>query len=77
VKDTNHDAHIRVFKKAIRVNGEIVEADIINLFGFTLQNILEWGENSIQDHPNYTFHELEQAFCKCFWTMKNDENIYM
>ncbi len=36
VKDTNLDAHIRMSKKAIKANGEIVEANIINLFGFTL-----------------------------------------
>jgi hypothetical protein len=28
VKDINLDAHIRVFKKAIKANGEIVEVDI-------------------------------------------------
>ncbi len=78
MKDTNPNAHIKFFKKAIGANGEIVEVNIINLFGFTLwDNILEWGENFIQDHPNCTFDELEQAFCKCFRTMKNDENIYM
>ncbi len=55
-----------------------MEVDIINLFGFTLRdNILEWGENFVQDHPNYTFDELEQAFYKCFRTMKNDEEVYM
>jgi hypothetical protein len=44
-----------------------MEADIINLFGFTLQNnILERVENFVQDHLNCTFDELEQAFCKCF-----------
>jgi hypothetical protein len=60
VKDIDHDAHIRVFKKIIKVNGETVEADIINLFGFTLwDNILEWDENFVQDHPNYIFEELE------------------
>ncbi len=36
VKDTDLDAHIKVFKKAIRANGETMEIDIINLFGFTL-----------------------------------------
>jgi hypothetical protein len=37
-----------------------MEADIINLFGFTSQaNILEWGEKFVQDHHNYTFDELE------------------
>jgi hypothetical protein len=55
-----------------------MEVDIINLFGFTLQNnILEWGENFIQDHPNCTFGELEQAFYKHFQTMNNDEEVYM
>jgi hypothetical protein len=36
MKDTDLDIHIRVFKKEIKANGEIVEANIINLFGFTL-----------------------------------------
>jgi hypothetical protein len=36
MKDIDPDACIRVFKKGIRTNGEIVEVDIINLFGFTL-----------------------------------------
>jgi hypothetical protein len=44
-----------------------MEVDIINVFYFTLQdNILKWGENSAHDHPNCTFEELEQAFCKPF-----------
>jgi len=65
VKDINLDAHIRVFKKAIKANGEIMEVDIINLFGFILRgNISEWGENYVQDHPNCTFKELEQTFHK-------------
>jgi hypothetical protein len=36
MKDIDLDIHIRVFKKKIKANGEIVEANIINLFGFTL-----------------------------------------
>jgi len=60
MKDNNLDVHIKVFKKAIRVNGETMEAEIINLIGFTLQNnISKWSENFVQDHPNYTFDELE------------------
>jgi hypothetical protein len=68
VKDTNPNVHIRFFKKASRVNGETVElVDIINLFGFTLQeNVLEWGEIFVQNYPNSTFKELEQTFCKHF-----------
>ncbi len=50
VKDTNLDAHIKVFKKVIIVNGETMEANIINLFSFTLRdNISELGKNYVQD----------------------------
>lgn len=78
VKDINLDAHIRVFKKVIKANGETMQANIINLFGFTLRdNILEWGENFVQNHPNCTVNELEQTFYKHFQTMKNDKEIYM
>jgi hypothetical protein len=38
MKDIDFDAHIRIFKKAIKPKGEMVEANIINLFGFTLRN---------------------------------------
>ncbi len=30
------DAHIKVFKKAIKTNGEMVEVNIVNLFGFII-----------------------------------------
>jgi hypothetical protein len=37
-----------VFKKAIKANGETVEASIINLFDFTSKdNVFEWGENYV------------------------------
>jgi hypothetical protein len=78
VKDTDLDVHIKVFKKAIKVNGETIEVDIINLFGFTFQvNIFERGKNIIQNHPNCTFEELEHAFCKLYKIMKNNEEVYM
>jgi hypothetical protein len=67
MKDIDPNAHIRVFKKVIRANGETMEDDIINLINFILQdNISKWGKNFTQDHPNCTFEELEQAFCKHF-----------
>jgi hypothetical protein len=57
-KDIVLDAHIRVLKKVIKVNGETMEVDIINMFGFNLMDIIfEWGENYVQDHPNCTFKE--------------------
>jgi hypothetical protein len=35
-------------------------------------------KNYVQDHPNCTFEELEQAFCKRFKIVKNDEEeVYM
>jgi hypothetical protein len=65
-------AHIRVFNKAIQANGETMEVDIINLFGFTLRaSIFEWGENYETIQTTF-FEELEQAFCKRFKTVKND-----
>jgi hypothetical protein len=67
MKDIDPNAHIRVFKKVIRANRETMEDDIINLINFILQdNISKWGKNITQDHPNCTFEELEQAFCKHF-----------
>ncbi len=78
VKDIDPDVHIKVFKKAIKSNGEIMEVDIINLFGFTFKdNIFEWGENFVQNHPNCIFEKLEQTFCKRFKTMKNDGEVCM
>ncbi len=78
VKNIDLDVHIKVFEKAIKTNGEMLEANIINLFGFTLRDtISEWGENYVQDHPNCTFEELQQAFCKRFKIVKNNEEVYM
>jgi hypothetical protein len=58
--------------------GETMEVDIINLFGFTLNDsISEWGKNYVQNHPNYSFEKLEQTFCKRFKIVKNDEEVYM
>jgi hypothetical protein len=42
----DHDTHVWVFWKAIQANDEKNDADIINLFCFTLRDaILRWGEN--------------------------------
>jgi hypothetical protein len=38
VKDSNPDVHIKVFKKAIKTNGETMEVDIINMFSFTFKD---------------------------------------
>jgi hypothetical protein len=74
VKDNDHDAHIKIFKKKVKVNGKTMEIDIINLFGFILRdNISKWSENFIRDHPNCTFEELEQTLYKFFWIVNNDK----
>jgi hypothetical protein len=63
VKDTNLDAHIKMFKKAIKTNGEMVEVHVINLFGSILRDsISKWGENYVQDHPNYTLKSWGKHF---------------
>ncbi len=78
MKDIDLDVHINILKKTIKAKGEIVEVNIINLFGFILKyNISKWGENFVQDHPNFTFEKLKQTFCKWFKTLKDDEEVYM
>jgi hypothetical protein len=45
-----------VFQKAIQVNGEKQNANIVNLFYFTLRDvILEWGKKIMHSHQGYTF----------------------
>jgi len=38
VKDIDLDVHIKKFNKIIQTNGETMEVDIINMFGFTLRD---------------------------------------
>ncbi len=40
VKDFDLDAHVRMFKVVIKANSEIDDAEIINLFSFTLKDIV-------------------------------------
>lgn len=55
-----------------------MEANIINLFSFTLKDhVSKWGKKIVKIIPNYTFKELEKTFYKHFQTMKNDEEFYM
>ncbi len=65
VKDDDPNVHIRIFENIIKANGETIEANIINRFGFTFKdNISKWGENYIPNHPNCIFEKLKQTFCK-------------
>jgi hypothetical protein len=38
MKDSNHNAHVQVFKANIKVNNETIDEEIINLFNFTLKD---------------------------------------
>jgi hypothetical protein len=59
VKDSDPDVHVRVFKATIRANGEKDNAKIINLFTFTLRDIVSnWCNNYMGDYPYCIFVEL-------------------
>jgi hypothetical protein len=67
VKDFDLDAHVRVFKPAIKANGETKYAKIVNLFSFTLRDIVfDWCNNYMGDYLDCTFAELQLAFCTWF-----------
>jgi len=56
VKDSNPNVHVIVSKAAIRANGEIKDEEIVNLFSFTLKDIMfNWCNNYMGDYPNFTF----------------------
>jgi hypothetical protein len=72
------DAHVWVFWKAIQVNGEKQNVDIVNLVCFTLRYVIsKWGENFMQSHPNCILLELETTSCKLYCTIQNSEHVYM
>jgi len=59
VKDSNLDAHVRVFKVAIKANGETDDVEIVNLFNFTFKDIVfNWCNNYMGDYPDCTFVKL-------------------
>ncbi len=72
------NVHVCVFCKAIQANGKKNDADIVNLFCFTLHNaISEWGENFVKAHPICKFEKLEAMFGKCYQKVQMDEQVYM
>jgi len=40
VKNSDPNAHVRVFKPTIRVNNETYDVKIVNMFSFTLKDII-------------------------------------
>jgi hypothetical protein len=75
---TNPNVHVQVFWKTIQANGEKQDVDIMNLFFFTLRDsILEWGKKIMQSHLGCIFLKLKTTFYKCYYTIQNDEHVYM
>jgi hypothetical protein len=59
VKDSNPNVHVIVLKVAIRANGERDDAKIVNLFSFTLRDIVfDWCNNYMGDYLDCIFVEL-------------------
>jgi hypothetical protein len=59
VKDSNPNAHVKVFKVAIRANGETKYAKNVNMFSFTFSDIVfDWCNNYMGDYLNCIFVEL-------------------
>ncbi len=67
VKDSNLDAHVRVFKPTIKANGETKYAEIVNLLSFTLRDIVfNWCNNYMGNYLDCTFAKLQLTFCTWF-----------
>jgi hypothetical protein len=78
VKNSDLDVHVKVLKAAIRANGKIEYAKIVNMFSFTFRDIVfDWCNNYTGDYPNCTFAKLQLTFCKQFRTVQNDEQVYL
>lgn len=59
MKDFDPNARVIIFKATIKVNGEIEDAKIVDLFSFTLRdNVSKWSNNCMGDYPNSIFVEL-------------------
>ncbi len=59
VKDSDPNAHVTVFNVAIKSNGEIEDAKMVNLFSFTFKDIVfDCCNNYMGDYWNCTFVEL-------------------
>jgi hypothetical protein len=67
-----------MFHKAIQVDKENTNANILNLFYFTLCDaISEWGKNFMRPHSVCKFEELEATFYKHYWKVQKDEQVCM
>jgi hypothetical protein len=54
-----------IFKATIKANSETNDAKIVNLFSFTLRDIMSnWCNNYMGDYLDYIFAELQLVFVK-------------
>ncbi len=59
MKDFDPNAHVRILKVPIRTNGEIEDAKFVNMFSFTLGDIMSNScNNYMGDYPNCIFVKL-------------------
>jgi len=59
VKNSNPDVHVRVFKTTIKANGETKDVKIVNMFSFTLKDIMfNWCNNYMGDYLECIFAKL-------------------
>jgi hypothetical protein len=78
VQDSDLDAHVKVFKVAIRAYDDIEDVKIINLFSFTLRDtISDWCNNYMGDYLGCIFAKLQLTFYKQFRIVQNDEQVYL
>jgi hypothetical protein len=67
-----------VFKATIKTNSETNDTKIVNLFSFTLGDIMSnYCNNYMGDYPDCTFAELQLVFCKRYIKVQNDEQVYL
>jgi len=58
-KDFELDAHVKKFKAAIKINGDIEDAKIVNMFNFILKDTMfDCCNNYMGDYPHCTFVKL-------------------
>ena len=76
-ENSDPDAHVIAFERALRANGETDGEEIINLFGTTLRKAPQkWHDKFLRATPHSTWPELKAAFCRRYRKEQTDEQIY-
>jgi hypothetical protein len=78
VKDSNPNAHVRIFQTVIKTNSETNDARIFNLFNFTLRDTMfDWCNNYLGNYLDCTFVKLYLTFYERYKKVQNDEQVYL